>query len=190
MKSALTVIIVLSILMACGPTEEEQAQQEQRQLEMQQQQTSDLPYNFRMEMDTVLNRYFALKDAFVESESQRAAEEAEALSDFTAEVMDEILDAEERSLWLAVSRIIRDETENLLLESELEEQRIYFERISTAMIRMVESYNPVNYSVYHLSCTGEDDQDAEWLSREETYTNPYQSNDEDEESDCETVQVI
>lgn len=190
MKTALIIISVLAILTACGPTEEERAQQEQRQLELQQQQTSDLPYNFRMEMDTVLNRYFSLKDAFVESDRQLTAEKAEALSGFSTEVMDEIVDAEDRSLWLAVSRIIRDETDNLLSASELEEQRIYFERISNAMIRMVESFNPVNYPVYHLSCTGENDQKAEWLSREEIYRSPYQSNNEDEEPECETVQVF
>lgn len=168
-------VIFICVLMAaaCGPTEQEQAQQEQRQMELEQQDTSGLHYNFRLEMDSVLTRYFALKDAMVESDPQQSAEKAQKLSEFSAGVMDEVLEPEDRGLWLGIARIIQAETDNLIDEDDVDEQRFYFERISNAMIQMVESFNPVGYTVYHKSCPMVRDGSADWLSREEEIRNPY-----------------
>ncbi len=167
------VLAAFFVITACGPTEQEKEQQDQRQLELQQQETSDLHFNFKMEMDSLLTRYFALKDAFVESDPDKSAEKAEELSDFTSGVMDEVLDAENRGLWLGISRIIETETDNLIAETDVDEQRIYFERISNAMIQMVESFNPVEYTLYHQSCPMIHDGSADWLSRQEEIRNPY-----------------
>lgn len=168
-----SVLAAIFMITACGPTEQEQAQQDQRQLELQQQETSDLHFNFRMEMDSVLTRYFALKDALVDSDPEQSTQKAEELSDFSSGVMDEVLDAENRGLWLGISRIIETETDNLIAETDVDEQRIYFERISNAMIQMVESFNPVEYTIYHQSCPMFRDGSADWLSRQEEIRNPY-----------------
>jgi len=175
MKSIYLISLLFGCLMiaACGPTEEEQAQQEQRQMELQQQQTSDLPYNFRMEMDSVLTRYFDLKDALVESDSDQSAEKAIELYTVAQNVMDDVLETEMQGLWLGIERIIRTESDNLASETDVEEQRIYFEHISNAMIQMVESFNPVGYTVYHQSCPMVRGGSADWLSREEQIRNPY-----------------
>ena len=173
LHSSLFIILFLALFVACGPTEQEQAQQEQRQMELQQQQTSGLPYNFRMEMDSVLIRYFDLKDALVESDSELSKEKAEELSGFTGEVMDDVLEAENQGLWLGIARVIQTESGNLIAEDDIDEQRIYFERISEAMIRMVEDFNPVGYTVYHQSCPMVRNGSADWLSREEEIRNPY-----------------
>lgn len=170
---SLYIIFIIAAFAACGPTEQEQAQQEQRQMELQQQQTSDLPYNFRLEMDSVLTRYFDLKDALVESDSGLSKEKAEELAGFTYEVKDDVLDAENQGLWLGIARVIQNESGNLVAEDDIDEQRLYFERISTAMIRMVEDFNPVRYTIYHQSCPMVRDGSADWLSREEEIRNPY-----------------
>lgn len=173
LQSLILFLLGILVMAACGPTEEEQTQQQQRQMELQQQQASDLPYNFRMEMDSVLTRYFDLKNALVDSDSEQGAEKAEQLSAETYNVMDEVLEAENRGLWLGIAQVIRTETENLAGESDVEEQRFYFERISNAMIQMVESFNPVGYTIYHQSCPMVRDGSADWLSREEQIRNPY-----------------
>ncbi|CAN5377831.1 hypothetical protein BH23BAC3_BH23BAC3_19540 [soil metagenome] len=169
----ISVAVAIFMITACGPTEQEQAQQDQRQMELQQLETSDLHFNFRMEMDTVLTRYFALKDALVESDPEQSAEKAEELSEFSSGVMDEVLDSENRGLWVGIARIINTETDNLIAEDDVDEQRIYFERISNAMIQMVESFNPVGYTIYHQSCPMVRDGSADWLSRQEGIRNPY-----------------
>lgn len=170
---SLFILLFVAAFAACGPTEQEQAQQEQRQMELQHQQTSSLPYNFRLEMDSVLTRYFDLKDALVESDSELSKEKAEELSGFTHEVMDDVLEAENQGLWLGIARVIQIESGNLIAEDDVDEQRIYFERISEAIIRMVEDFDPVGYTIYHQSCPMVRNGSADWLSREEEIRNPY-----------------
>lgn len=183
------ILFTAVILAACGPTEQEKEQQEQRQRDLQQQQqTSNLPYNFRLEMDSVLTRYFALKEAFIESDGKESVKKAGELSRFSRNVMDEVLEPKNRGLWLAIDRIIQKEAENLMSESDVDEQRVYFRRISNAMIRMVEEFNPVKYIVYHMSCPDFRGRSADWLSREEEIRNPYHG---EENPDCgEIVQRL
>lgn len=164
----------MAIFTACGPTEQEQANQENRQRELQQQETSNLPYNFRMEMDSVLTRYFDLKDAFRESNPELTKSSAQDLSAFTYRVAEDVLDAEDRGLWLGIARIIRTETDNLLGEDEVENQLIYFNRISNAVIQIADSFNPVEYPLYHQQCDPDSGRELNWLSRDKEIQNPYQ----------------
>lgn len=175
----IAVCFSVGILAACGSAEEESVQTEQQE-EIQKQQTSNLPYNFRLEMDSVLTRYFALKEAFIESDSIQSVKKAEELSNFSKSVMDEVLEAKKRGLWLAIDRIIQKESENLISEPDVDEQRVYFRRISNAMIRMVEEFNPVEYTIYHMSCPDFRGRPAEWLSREEEIRNPYHGEEKPE----------
>ncbi|NBC27497.1 MAG: DUF3347 domain-containing protein [Bacteroidetes bacterium] len=184
----IAVCFSVGILAACGSAEEENVQREEHQQEIQKQPTSNLPYNFRLEMDSVLTRYFALKKAFIESDSEQTVKKAEELSRFSKSVMDEVLEAKKRGLWLAIDRIIQKESENLISEPDVDEQRVYFRRISNAMIRMVEEFNPVEYTIYHMSCPDFRGRTAEWLSREEDIRNPYHG---EETPDCgEIVQRL
>lgn len=181
-------ILPIAILTACGPTEQEQAQQEDRQRELQQQTTSNLPYNFRMEMDSVLTHYFDVKDAFIESNPELTKRNAQELSAYTYEVMDDVLETEDQGLWLGIARIIRTETDNLLGEDEIENQHIYFNRISNAVIQIADSFNPVEYPLYHQQCDPESGRELVWLSRDEEIRNPYQG--EGMENCGETIQVF
>lgn len=187
--SFLLLITLLAVFTACGPTEQEQAQQEDRQGELQQQQkTSNLPYNFRMEMDSVLTHYFDLKDAFLDSDSEAIRIRAQDLSAETYNVMHEVLSAENQGLWLGIARIIRTETDNLLGEDEIENQQIYFDRISNAVIQIAESFNPVEYPLYHQQCDPDSGRELDWLSRDEEIRNPYQG--EEMENCGEVVERI
>jgi len=175
MKYPIPILLLSCFCVAgCGPTDEEQAQQQERerQLQSQQQAATDVPYNFRIEMDSVLTRYFALKDSFSNS-NQDLQKSARNLSAFTHEVVDEVLKTKDQGLWLAIARIVRTETDNLLAEDEIENQQIYFNRISKAVIQIAESFNPVEYPLYHQQCDPENGRELNWLSREEEIQNPY-----------------
>lgn len=172
-----TIIIILSLAVftGCGPTEREQDQQDQRQMELQEQhQESDVPYNFRLQMETLLDHYFELSDAMVDADPESAAENAQELSAWTYDVIDEVLNTEDQGLWLGIARILRSETENLAAEDSVNEQKVYFSRISRAVIRIADSFQPVNGSFYHMECDQISEYSADWLSREEESTNPYE----------------
>lgn len=189
-RSSLLLITLLSVCTACGPTEQEQAQQENREQQLQSQEgsTSNLPYNFRLEMETLLDHYFELQDAMLESDPEAAKERSETLAGFTYEVNEDVLSAENQGFWIGIARIIRTESENLFAEDTIEQQQIYFERISTAMIRMADEFNPVRFTLYIMECDEGDIGDNQWLSRDEEIRNPYQG--EGMENCGEVIQKI
>lgn len=166
-------LIIFFAIIGCQPSENEQAQQMQRQLELQREAAEDLPFNFKTDLDSLLTDYFALKNALVESDSLGGKEYAEQLQEQAKTVRTTRVDPDNEGLWIGISQILERETENLINTSDIEEQRLYFEPISEAMIQVVESFHPVGYTIYHQSCPMVRGGSADWLSREEQIANPY-----------------
>jgi hypothetical protein len=164
--------ILLFALAACEPPEQEQAQQDQRQQQMQMQMVQSTA-EFNSQMEQLLERYFDLKDALVESDAEAAAGYAEQFREFADGVDASTLNAETRALWVGYSEVIAGSSADLIGQADVDDQRYHFEYISEAMIEMTVTFQPVGYTVYHQSCPMVRDGSADWLSREEEISNPY-----------------
>ncbi len=165
-------ITFILIFTACGQTEQERALQEERQMQMQMQLVESTP-EFNSQMETVLDHYFALKDALVQSDAEIAAQAAELYLEHVSDVNAESLNSESAALWISYSEIITNSTRELIPLEDVDDQRYHFEYISEAMIEMVDTFRPVGYEVYHQSCPMVRGGSADWLSREEQIANPY-----------------
>jgi Cu(I)/Ag(I) efflux system membrane fusion protein len=170
-------IAVLLIITACGGSGDDTSNQTTRdRSEHQIEQTeSDIPYNFRLEMEMLLSHYFELKDAVVSNDSEQAKQNAEELASFTREVLDDMLGAENRGLWLGIARILRTESDKLVATDSVAEMRIYFEHISRSMIRIADSFDPVGGPYYLMECESAATGENQWLSNEQEVQNPYQT---------------
>ncbi len=173
MKYLLILLIAIALIFnACGPSEQERAQQEQRQMQMQMQLVETSP-EFNEQMAGVLDRYFELKDALVESNAENASLKAEALVS-EAESVDALhLNQETTALWISYSEIITNSGSEMIPLEDVDDQRYHFEAVSEAMIAMVETFRPVGYAIFHQSCPMVRGGSADWLSREEQIANPY-----------------
>lgn len=169
-STLLTVILVL--LTACGPSEQEQEQQEQRQQQLQMQMIQTTP-EFDERMRSLLNRYFELKDALVDSDAERAAAAAELLKTQAESVEQHNINAETMALWIAFREVISGNAEEITQKENVDDQRYRFEYISDTMIEMVDQFNPVGYELFHQSCPMVRGGTAGWLSRDEQIRNPY-----------------
>jgi hypothetical protein len=167
-------LILSSVLLftACGPSEQEQAQQQQREQQMQMQVAQTSP-EFNAEMAAVLDRYFDLKDALVESDAEKAKVHGESFKSEVESVEPSGINEETLALWLAFSEVIVTNSDELLTKDDVDEQRYHFEYISESMIQMVDTFRPVGYEIYHQSCPMVRGGSADWLSREEGIRNPY-----------------
>ena len=165
-------ITFILIFTACGQTEQERALQEERQMQMQMQLVESTP-EFNSQMETVLDHYFALKDALVQSDAEIATQAAELYLEQVNDVNAESLNSESAALWISYSEIITNSTRELIPLEDVDDQRYHFEYISEAMIEMVDTFRPVGYEVYHQSCPMVRGGSADWLSREEQIANPY-----------------
>lgn len=175
MESHLITLLSIIIISGCGPSEQERVQQQQREQQMQMQLVETTP-QFNEQMAGVLDRYFDLKDALVESDAVRAKEFAESLRDETEQPDPEGLNEETLALWISFSEVIVNSSNELVSEDDVEDQRYHFEYISEAMIQMAEAFRPVGYEIFHQSCPMVRDGSADWLSREEQISNPYHGN--------------
>jgi hypothetical protein len=173
MKSILFTLTFISItLTACGPSDQEQAQQEQRQQQMQMQ-LVETTAEFNAQMASVLNRYFDLKDALVESDAVAAKGYAESLKTEAEEVVPEGLNRETSALWVSFREVIVKSSNELADQEDVDDQRYHFEYISESMIQLVDTFRPVGYDIYQQSCPMVRGGTADWLSREEGIRNPY-----------------
>lgn len=171
-RQGIYLISSLILITACGPSDQEQAQQEQRQQQMQMQMVQTTP-EFNEQMAGVLDRYFDLKDALVESDPETAGQYAEALKEEAEGVDPTGLNEETLALWVAFSEVIVNSSSELVPLEDVDDQRYHFEFISESMIQMVDTFRPVGYEIYHQSCPMVRDGSADWLSREEGIRNPY-----------------
>jgi membrane fusion protein, copper/silver efflux system len=171
-RSLLLLFSFLLIFTACGESEREQAQQQQYEAQLQQQmiETSE---SFRTDIAEVLESYFNLKDVLVESDAREAAARTGILVERAGEVDVSGLNDETAMVWASFADLIITNGEQLAEETDVDEQRVYFEDISETMIQVVDTFKPVGYEVYVQSCPMVRDGSAEWLSREEQIRNPY-----------------
>lgn len=167
-----TLITLILITTGCGPSEREQAQQDERRQQLQMQAVESTT-EFDEQMSIVLDRYFTLKDALVESDAETAKVRANTLKSEAERVDPEGLNQESLALWISFKEIIENASDELIREDDIDDQRYHFEFISEAMIEMVKTFRPVGYTVYHQSCPMVRGGSADWLSREEQIANPY-----------------
>jgi len=160
------------VVAACGPSEQEQAQQEQREQQLQMQMIQTTP-EFNEQMSTVLDRYFNLKDALVNSDAEQAKSAAKQLKDEAEGVQRHGINEETMALWIAFRTVIEENSEEISQLDDVDDQRYRFEYISDSMIEMVDNFDPVGYELFHQSCPMVRGGTAEWLSREEQIRNPY-----------------
>jgi len=163
---------LILILNACGPSEQERTQQEERLMQLQTQMVQSTP-EFNEQMANVLDRYFDLKDALVESDAEKATSTAEELLRMVDIVDPNSLNEGSATLWSSYHEVITQRSRELIPLEDVDQQRYRFEYISEVMIEMVEMFQPVGYEIYHQSCPMVRDGSADWLSREEQIANPY-----------------
>ena len=168
---------LLLIMAGCGGSGEDTDGQTTRdRSEHQIEQTeSDIPYNFRLEMEMLLGHYFELKDAVTSNDTEQAKQNAEELANFTREVLDDMLGAENRGLWLGIARILRTESDKLIATDSATEIRVYFEHISRSMIRIADSFDPIGGPYYLMECESAATGDNQWVSNNREIQNPYQT---------------
>lgn len=165
-------LLIFLIFVGCEPSDQEKSQMEQREQQMQMQLVESTS-EFNSQMAPVLNHYFDLKDALVNSDTEQAQTATELLLTVVESVQQAGLTSETMSVWNAISEEIINHGNELTASEDIDEQRIQFESISEAMIDMMGTFEPVGYEVFQQSCPMVRGGSADWLSRDEEIKNPY-----------------
>jgi hypothetical protein len=121
----------------------------------------------------ILNRYFALKNALVNSNSLLTSEQALALHKSLRKISIKHTSQEEYKACKIILKRISKDAKRIAHTSRLKYQRIYFINLSKNLYNLQKKFE-VNTSIYYMFCPMTvHRKGATWLSLEKEIRNPY-----------------
>ncbi len=136
--------------------------------------TYEVPEQFRSQLTDVVEEYFYVKDALVDSDPATAASATGDLVSALGRTDMSLLEDEPHHRWMEILDGLRSASKMILDADDLEEQRIHFEMLSDNMTEAVEYFGVLIDRVYRMYCPmAFENKGAYWLSNEEEVLNPY-----------------
>ncbi len=134
----------------------------------------EVPTAFIDQLTVVVNKYFDVKNALVESNPVSAASAAKEVEKALRLVDMKLLDNEAHQEWMSLMRPMERGTSGISTKTDVEEMRKDFELLSDHLIEAVERFGVNSDKVYRAYCPmAFDDKGAYWLSEFEAIKNPY-----------------
>ena len=121
----------------------------------------------------VLEHYFSVKDALVNTDGSLAFNKAEILLNSVSGVEMDKLPMEVHMAWMKVLQDLKQDIGNIMATKNADKQRVYFKSLSKNMfevIKVSKSETPVYYQFCPMADGGKG---GSWLSLEEVIKNPY-----------------
>ncbi len=148
--------------------------------------TSVSPADFKQQLAEVTASYLLLKDAFVATNVALAGEQAAKLVASLGKVDMALLDGDAHLYWMEQLSAMEAHTTQIQASKEIEQQRTQFSFLSQALIKSLKVFGVPESTYYVQHCPmANDNEGADWLSREEQVQNPYFG---DKMLTCGTVQ--
>lgn len=121
----------------------------------------------------ILDRYFSVKDALVQSDENHAAEQATRLVSIIEGVDIHTLSADEHNIWKNVSKELTASAKAISKAKNINKQRTAFITLSQNVYTLAKATKP-QAPVYYQRCPMYNNgKGAHWLSRENAVKNPY-----------------
>lgn len=129
---------------------------------------------FQQQLNTVFDKYLALKDALANDNATIAQKSASELLKLIGKVdMKLLTNKEAHTHWMTITKEISTSAEAISKNSDINIQRGHFKHLSAHFIKAVKLFG-INKKVYEQFCPMADDNNgAFWLSLTETINNPY-----------------
>jgi Protein of unknown function (DUF3347) len=120
-----------------------------------------------------LTAYYALKDALVDSDAEKASVKSDELSKtFDAVDATKMLDAQ-KTMWLKLEKLLRLDAKHIKDNKETAHQREHFAKLSNNMYALVFNFKANETEAYLQYCPMKK---ASWLSDKKDIRNPYYGN--------------
>jgi copper chaperone CopZ len=124
-------------------------------------------------LQSLLDNYFALKDALVKSDAVAASSKAAAMLAAIDAVQMNKLKTEDHMAYMKVVSDLKKDAGNITASKGIDTQRDSFINLSKNMITLVKVAKPTE-AVYVQHCPmANDGKGADWLSKENSIKNPY-----------------
>jgi hypothetical protein len=125
------------------------------------------------QIGTSLTTYYALKDALVASDAEKASLKADELAKtFDAVDATKMLDAQ-KTMWTKLEKLLRLDAKHIKDNKETAHQREHFAKLSNNMYALVFNFKANETEAYLQYCPMKK---ASWLSDKKDIRNPYYGN--------------
>lgn len=136
--------------------------------------TMETPQAFREQITAVVDVYFEIKNALVNSDLEAAKTASGDLENAISKVDRQLLESKAHDHWVALEGNLSSDAAEMEETQNLETMRQYFATVSENIIAMTESFGLEKEKVYKDYCPmAFNDQGAYWLSEMEEIRNPY-----------------
>lgn len=133
----------------------------------------EVPEHFKALLTVLAQKYFALKDALVETDAKKAQAAAREMESALQAMDDGGLEERPREFWHESQKALAKNLKNIVRENDVEKQREAFYFISNTLRDGVERFG-INEPVFLVYCPmADNDRGAYWLSAKDEVLNPY-----------------
>ncbi len=169
--------VIATLLFACNSNEKKSPENTEEQQPLVK--ATSYSAAFDASFENVLNRYYALRDALVASDTAAANREAASLIQSVHDLkLDELKAIDTSNIIIPTAQTytsgISSESEGLIGESNIENKRKAFQMISGNLFDLTRTVRYGKEKVYLLHCPmAFNDAGADWLSSTTEIKNPY-----------------
>lgn len=123
--------------------------------------------------ESIMNSYFAIKDALVSSDSKSAATQAKVLLQTIENLKKETLSSKAHQVWMDNTKAITSLANSIATNTDITSQRQYFASLSSTIYPVLK-ISPLSKPVYYQNCPMFDNgKGANWLSLNPEIKNPF-----------------
>lgn len=134
----------------------------------------EIPQEFKIQFTNLLEKYFELTNALVQSDAEKAQGGSKAFWMALSAIDVNLLKKNEQEKWIALQKVFSRENIAIASTNDLQVQRKHLSKLSDKLIEAVELFGVEKDSVYTTYCPmALDNKGAYWLSLFEGVYNPY-----------------
>ncbi|MCB0667053.1 MAG: efflux RND transporter periplasmic adaptor subunit [Saprospiraceae bacterium] len=131
------------------------------------------PSLFRDQLQSTVDSYLKLKDAFVDSNGEEANTDAAALLSNIDGIDMDLLEGDAHMFWMEKMNALKEHTKSITGTTDVEKQRKQFSYVTNALAEALSAFGTED-TIYLQHCPmAFDNSGADWLSTEEEIRNPY-----------------
>ena len=132
------------------------------------------PSTFKEQLFNFATIYLTLKNALVDTNSDKAKIAANQVLTELATIDMSLLEGDAHNYWMEQHRAIKAHGEKIANSDDVEEQRKQFDFLSQALIKSVSVFGIGDHALYVQHCPmANNDEGADWISNVEEIRNPY-----------------
>lgn len=135
---------------------------------------SKTPKVFKKQLNDLANNYLNLKDAFVKTDSKKAAKAATKFLTEVEKVDMKLVKGDAHVYWMQQLQAIKTHGQKIVESKDVEAQRQQFQYVSDALINNIQAFGIDGKALYKQHCPmAFDNKGADWISDEKEIMNPY-----------------